>query len=243
MVFTAVAQAQKDAPPVLALSFDEGTGKTAKDASGNGLDGSITGATWVTGKHGQTLDFNGVDDGVVVSDDPLLLLPDAGTLMAWSYVHTEAGHASWPRIIIKAGSNGGTTGMDLLFDRGLGYGLRFCIVDCDTIFSPLPTDVWMHLAVTYYGTDIYAYVDGEEVGTVPQRGAALDTSGFDLHIGTGAAFDRPFDGVHDEVRIWDVPLDADTVRWHMDQSTTDFLAVQPGGKSATTWAAVKSATR
>ncbi len=133
--------------------------------------------------------------------------------------------------------------MDLLVDRGLGYGLRFCIVDCDTIFSPLPTDVWMHLAVTYDGTDIYAYVDGEEVGTVPQRGVALDTTGFDLHIGTGAAFDRPFDGAHEEIRMWDVPLDAATIRWHMDQSTSDFLAVQPGGKSTTTWAAVKSGTR
>ncbi|MBT5535247.1 LamG domain-containing protein, partial [Candidatus Poribacteria bacterium] len=163
--------------------------------------------------------------------------------MVWSFIETEAGHGSWPRIIIKASSNGGTTGMDLLFDRGLDYGIRFCIVDCDTIFSPVPTDTWVHVAVTYDGSDIVAYLDGEEVGTVPQRGAPLDTTGLDLHIGSGSAFDRPFDGKHDEVRIWDIALDAETVAWHMDTSSIEFLAVQPGGKSATTWAAVKSATR
>ncbi len=240
---TAAAHAQKDAQPVLLLSFDEGSGGTAKDASGNGLDGKITGAKWAAGRHGEALDFNGVDDVVVVSDDPKLLLPDAGTLMVWSFIETEAGHASWPRIIIKAASNGGTTGMDLLFDRALGYGIRFCIVDCDTVFSPVPTDTWIHVAVTYDGTEIIAYLDGVEVGTVPQRGAPLDTSGLDLHIGSGAAFDRPFDGKHDEIRIWDIALDAETVAWHMEQSTTSFLAVQPGGKSATTWAAVKSGKR
>jgi hypothetical protein len=41
-------------------NFDEGSGSTAHDTSGNGLDGTIYGATWTTG----ALDFDGVDDYV-----------------------------------------------------------------------------------------------------------------------------------------------------------------------------------
>jgi len=42
--------------------FDEGGGSTAHDSSGNGYDGTIYGATWTTGKIGNALDFDGVDD-------------------------------------------------------------------------------------------------------------------------------------------------------------------------------------
>ncbi|MCH7558844.1 MAG: discoidin domain-containing protein [Planctomycetes bacterium] len=39
--------------------FDEGSGTIVKDSSGNGNDGTITNATWETGKHGSALGFNG----------------------------------------------------------------------------------------------------------------------------------------------------------------------------------------
>ena len=38
---------------VLVLHFDEGSGTVARDASGNGNDGTIYGATWVNGKYGR----------------------------------------------------------------------------------------------------------------------------------------------------------------------------------------------
>ena len=46
--------------------FDEGEGTTATDSSGNGNDGTIHGATWVDGKFGQALEFNGTDNWVEV---------------------------------------------------------------------------------------------------------------------------------------------------------------------------------
>ena len=49
---------------VASYSFDEGSGLTAGDSSGNGHAGTITGATWATGRYGGGLDFNGTNASV-----------------------------------------------------------------------------------------------------------------------------------------------------------------------------------
>src|SRR5689334_18074399 len=43
---------------VAAYGFDEGSGTTAVDASGNGLNGTLAGQTWTTGRYGGALAFN-----------------------------------------------------------------------------------------------------------------------------------------------------------------------------------------
>ena len=55
-------------------SFNEGTGTIAGDSSGNGNTGTINGATWVDGKYGKALSFNGVNNYVEIGDtlDPQL---------------------------------------------------------------------------------------------------------------------------------------------------------------------------
>ena len=45
---------------VAAYGFDEGSGTTVTDQSGNGNTGTVTGTTWAaTGKYGKALQFNG----------------------------------------------------------------------------------------------------------------------------------------------------------------------------------------
>src|SRR5271168_792732 len=45
---------------VAAFSFNEGSGTTVNDSSGNGNTGTISNATWTTaGKYGGALSFNG----------------------------------------------------------------------------------------------------------------------------------------------------------------------------------------
>jgi len=65
--------------------FDEGSGTTAYDTSGNDNDGTINGATWVDGKFGRALDFDGVDDYVEIPDDSSLDITEAITIEAWVY--------------------------------------------------------------------------------------------------------------------------------------------------------------
>jgi hypothetical protein len=50
--------------------FDEGSGTTTYDDSGNGNNGTIYGATWVSGKFKNALSFDGVDDYVDIPTFP-----------------------------------------------------------------------------------------------------------------------------------------------------------------------------
>jgi hypothetical protein len=51
-------------------TFDEGSGDTLKDQSGTGNDGKINGKPkWVDGKIGKTIEFDGVDDFVLVPNN------------------------------------------------------------------------------------------------------------------------------------------------------------------------------
>ena len=49
-------------------AFDEGSGLTALDTSGNGNNGTINGATWTNGKSGGGLSFNGTNNYVTISN-------------------------------------------------------------------------------------------------------------------------------------------------------------------------------
>lgn len=51
-------------------SFNEGSGTQAGDFSSNKNTGTITDATWVNGKFGKALSFDGTDDSVTVGDIP-----------------------------------------------------------------------------------------------------------------------------------------------------------------------------
>ena len=63
--------------------FDDGSGKEAKDASGNGNDGELIGdPKWVEGKYERALEFAG-GSYVNVPDDPSLELIDTATVMCW----------------------------------------------------------------------------------------------------------------------------------------------------------------
>ncbi len=247
LIWSAKGYGEIDESMVLCLSFDEGAGSVAKDSSQYGNDGEIQGTQWVNGKFGKALEFDGAGgDIVIVPDTPELLLLEGGTLMAWSYIMIEAGHASWPRVMIKAADNGGTTsGYDFLFDRANLYALRFCVVACS---SHIPaggvpddwTENWHHVAITFDGTTITAYADGENISEIAQPGPTVDSTGSDLHIGNGAAVDRPYHGIHDEIRVFSRALEDEEIEWHMARGTREVVAVEPRSKLAITWAEMKT---
>jgi chitodextrinase len=94
---------------VAAYSFDEGSGMTVTDASGNGNVGAISGATWTTGRYGGALSFNGLNNLVTVADANSLDLSTAMTLEAW--VRPSELGETWRTAIIK---QTGTTPADRL---------------------------------------------------------------------------------------------------------------------------------
>jgi len=53
-------------------NFNDGTGATLSDKSGNGYDGSIVGPTWASGIDGYSLSFANSSDCVIIPDRPAL---------------------------------------------------------------------------------------------------------------------------------------------------------------------------
>ena len=92
-----ISFAVADPSLVAAYSFNEGSGTTAADASGHGLTGTITGATWTTqGRFGNALSFNGVNAWVTVPSNAVLNLTTRMTLEAWVFPTAHASLAQRP---------------------------------------------------------------------------------------------------------------------------------------------------
>ena len=200
---------------VAAYSFDEGTGTTAVDLSGNGNNGTISGATWTNaGQYGNALVFNGSNSVVNVVDSPSLHLTTAVTLEAW--VFPTAAISFWKDIVYKgrdnfyleAGSSqSGSPAVGGTFDTSN---------DVAAIGTePVASNAWTHLAGTYDGATVRLYVNGSEVSSLAQTGS-ISTSTNSLQIGGDDFFPLQFfNGMIDEVRVYNVALTAAQIQSDM----------------------------
>jgi hypothetical protein len=82
--------------------------------------------------------------------------------------------------------------------------------------SATPVDRWSHLAVTYDGTSIRLYVDGDEASSIPASGLIRRTSS-PLWIGGNRPYGEYFRGVIDDVRVYDRALSPAQVRAAMSK--------------------------
>src|SRR4051812_17981864 len=135
---------------VAAWGFDEGTGTTVGDASGNGNIGSITAATWTpTGRFGGALSFNGVNSMVTVADSASLHLGAQATIEAWVQPASVVG---WRSVLLKERASGlsyALYGATNSVSHAAGY-LNTGGADVSVAGpSPLPVSAWSHVAIIY----------------------------------------------------------------------------------------------
>ena len=78
----------------------------------------------------------------------------------------------------------------------------------------VPARRWSHLAMTYDGTTVKLFIDGDEVATRPTTGSILTTAD-PLWIGGSRPYGEYFQGLIDEVRIYDRALDRNQLRSEM----------------------------
>jgi uncharacterized repeat protein (TIGR01451 family) len=198
---------------VAAYAFDEGSGTTVTDLSGNGNTGALANTTWTSsGKYGGALAFDGSTSRVTIADAASLRLTTGMTLEAW--VNPAVVTDAWRDLIYKgndnyflmATTNGGAPG-----GGGIFGGADVPVMGT----GALPINTWTHLAVTYDGAQLTLYVNGVQVANVAQTGA-IATSGNPLQLGSDSIFGQAFQGLMDEVRVYNVALPAAQIQQDMN---------------------------
>jgi hypothetical protein len=215
---------------VAAYGMDENGGSTVADKSGFGNTGQISGATWTpAGKYGAGLAFNGSSSMVVVGASSSLAASAAITLEAWAY--PTATQSGWRTLVQKevdayflhAGSTGSL--------QPAGGGTFGGSVSFNNAPAALSLNAWSHVAMTYDGATLRLYVNGTQVASKPQTGA-IETNGNALRIGGNVPYGEFFQGVIDEVRVYNRALSAAEIQGDM-QTPINSVVVPPANTAPT----------
>ena len=209
-----------------AYAFNEGTGTTVTDSSGNGNNGTIANATWTTaGKYGDALVFNGTNAPVTIPDAASLHLTTGMTLEAW--VNPSTVTSAWRDVIYKGNDNyyleaTSTSGGVPAAGATLGSS------DVDTLgTAALATSTWTFLTETYNGSALALYVNGTLVSSLAQTGNIV-TSTNPLQIGGDSIYGQYFQGMIDEVRVYNVALTAAQIQSDMNTPISSGHAAADG---------------
>jgi hypothetical protein len=190
---------------VAAYGFEEATGTTIADATGNGHTGTASGTAWSsTGRFGNALAFNGVNSRVNIPDDSALQLTTGMTIEAWVNPATLTG---WRSVVMKESATGLAYAL-YAHDgtRPAGYLNTGLATDFGVNgTTALQVNTWTHLATTYDGAAMKLYINGVLVGTRPTTGTILTTTS-PLRIGGDVPWGEYFSGLIDEVRIYNRAL-------------------------------------
>ncbi len=201
--------------PTAHWMLDESSGGGAMDSSGMGHYGFLVPGSspqWVAGKLGGALEFHGSGDYVNCGNDPIFNVTDEMTVAAWVNIGTVP--ADWTGIVTKGddawrlSTVARTTQMHFAVTGAPDYRS----INGNTV---LTTGAWHYVVGTYDGTNIRLYIDGVEDSASPAPYAGrIATTGHNVWIGGNS--DRPgreFDGVIDEVAIWNRALSIGEVEW------------------------------
>jgi len=225
-------------------NFEEGSGNTLKDNSGNGNDGTIYGATWTTdGKFGSALQFDGVNDYVEIPDSPELSggTGKNKTVEFWFNSNKQGGHiiTKWKDVSYKDwGTSIGAVGPGLFFwYENRGYDRRF-------YGGTIEEGVWHHGAFAFErstgsnNAKVTLYLDGEELdvinfdGVAPDRLYDMPDTTAPVSIGySGKYYNNGFfDGKIDEIKIYNRVLSADEIKAEYDKKRVFFNIWNVDGK-------------
>ena len=187
-------------------TFDEGTGSTAYDSSGNTNTATVVvgNGAWTTGIINGALQFDEFTTQVTVSNAATLNPVNGITLTAW------INSPDWfnsPRIIEK-GASFNQYGLCITNTGQLQFYLSG-VTNGSVVATPPSNNAWHHIAGTYDGSLISLYIDGQLVTQQSASGPlAITTDGLAIGNRPGGSAQYKTDGILDDVRIYGSALPA-----------------------------------
>jgi hypothetical protein len=193
-------------------SFNEGSGTTAADHSGNSNTGTLFNSpTWLMGKVGNALQFNGVTSAsgsrVSIPDSPNIRLGSTYTVSAW--IKVSSGQGNFRIFFSKNFSAGGYPQLMVSDNNKIDWRANH-----DTTYGVLSNNaislgIWYHVVGTYDANagscNSKLYVNGVYQTCETLTGAAGNTAAA-LLIGARSDNSFNFPGAIDEVRVYNRTL-------------------------------------
>ncbi|MEM6449504.1 MAG: NF038122 family metalloprotease [Cyanobacteria bacterium P01_D01_bin.105] len=193
-------------------ALDETTGTRAQNAAGGneGILGSFSDSGWTSGAVGGALNFSGTaGDTVVVADYDELDITQDLTLTTWVKADS---FENWDGLITKGTSQipYGLSVMasgKLLLQTNYGYGHGGQVYSSD---ASLTLGEWQHVAVTYDGSSVRFYIDGQ-LDSSHTANITFETNNQALFLGVDATANAYLDGALDDARVYDRALRAEEI--------------------------------
>lgn len=205
-------------------NFDEDSGGVASDLSGNENDGTIHGAKLVDGRCGTALSFDGVDDYIEVltledshtsdwTEEAWIKTTDLSAGVIMCKRHKGSQESLTLHIGCWAGNNKKNNGLAYFSDDEANY-------EVGAVGTTNVADgKWHHLVGVRKSSNFYIYVDGnlESHNNINIGKFALNDiiSTDNWHIGHSGAWNVYFNGIIDEVRIYNYALTEDEIKTSM----------------------------
>jgi len=222
--------------------FDESSGDVAEDSSGNVNNGTFVGnPERVEGKFGDALEFDGASSYVDCGNADNLSITGDLTFSLWLNISEYP--TGWRNMLSKLVNDTNAefnfrykTSTEAQFYFGTGAA---AIVLGWNPSEDLPLNTWTHIAGVRKSKEyMKLYFDGVEKRSLNITADAIST---DANVTIGRQSDSKFyfDGIIDDVGIFNVALTVNEINDIMSKGLAGIAAVSPSGKLTTTWAALK----
>jgi hypothetical protein len=188
--------------------FDETEGTVAKDSSGGNHNGALAGnAKWAKGKIGGAIDLDGKSGFVKINDKAAFDIGGQITVGCW--VNFRSIPPDYAAIVTK-GDNAWRLSMltgQPKFHTSVNDWNRIVLDGSTTVNA----NEWHYVTTVYNGKELCFYVDGKVDTCKPWTGG-IGQNDFDVLVGENAEQKgRFFDGLIDDVRIYNYALSANEV--------------------------------
>lgn len=230
---------------VVYFAFEDGSGKTVTDLSGNGNDGTLEGDIgWTDGKYGKGLNFGGKNGIVRVKHSHHFEFTDEITICAWVRPTLEVGAGTWQLIAAKGPDVDEFFEILLHPDGFIWMGWRLTGGRVVPAQSPrnVVKDKWQHVAVSFKTKDWWTvYLDGKVLINYPNQNEKLFPVESPLLLGTEEPINlnRFYNGEMDEFAIFNRGLTEKEIGMVQD-GIRDLLPVEPTEKLPIVWGRLKS---